>query len=76
MAGENICAIRVRYLKKDISASNEITTKIVNKFLTIFTHGETSKGEDYYNAIHQKLSDLGEEVQKTLSVSHKTDRAL
>ena len=73
LAGENICAIRIRYLKESVTEHNITKTEIKNKLLSICTLKASSTGEDYHNLLLRKLSDLGDDVKQNF-IALVTDR--
>jgi len=61
--GKSMCGLQVRYLKQYGEESGITRTKIENRIIGIKYLEESSKGEVLFNAVQEKLLNLGTEVK-------------
>ena len=71
IAGVNICAMQVKYLKEIKMAINEIITEIKNNIIGLKLLKESSDGETLYNIIKADLLGTNEDIRNNFSgVTH------
>lgn len=71
ISGENICALKVRYLQEISESYNSTRTQVKNRIIGIKTLEEKSTGKTYLEIVEEKLLGLGEEIKANfLGITH------
>jgi len=64
---KSICALEVRYLKKELDQNQELRTRIQNRIVGIKYLEDSSTGETLFRIVKEKLLTLSEQIRNNLS---------
>jgi len=71
IAGENICALKVRYLSQHQDSNSFSQYQIKNQIIGIKTLKGSSTAEDYLSIVEEKLLNFGDDIRSNLiGVTH------